>query len=102
VDPLQLLGDFYSQRGRYDQSLHVDEQLSLLEPGNPMVFYNLACSHSLNCNFDQAAAALEHALSLGYRDFKWLSRDPDLKQLRKHPVYRPIARKIRAMRVKVP
>ena len=70
VEALQLLGDYYTQRGWYDHSLKVDEQLSRLEPANPMVFYNLACSYSLNENFEKAVAALDQALALGYRDFR--------------------------------
>src|SRR6266404_1324808 len=72
VEALQILGDHYTQRCRFEFSLKVDKQLSRLEPGNPLVFYNLACSYSLNAEFDRAANALEKALSLGYRDFKWL------------------------------
>jgi len=101
VEALQILGDHYTQRGRYEHSLKVDKQLSRLEPRNPLVFYNLACSHSLNSEFDLAAAALEKALTLGYRDFKWLAKDPDLRLLRKHPLYRTIAARIRKMKVKV-
>ncbi len=101
VEALQLLGDHYTQRGKFDQSLQVDKQLSRLEPANPLVFYNLACSYSLNSEFDCAAAALDKALSLGYRDFKWLARDPDLRPLRKHPLFRSIEDKIRKMKVKI-
>ncbi len=101
IEALQILGDHYTQRGKYDHSLGVDKQLSQLEPKNPLVFYNLACSYSLNSEFDRAAAALGKALTLGYRDFKWLARDPDLRRLRKHPIFRTIEDKIRKMRVKV-
>jgi tetratricopeptide (TPR) repeat protein len=101
VEALQLLGDHYTQRGRYDQGLKVDEQLSRLEPHNPLVFYNLACSYSLIGEVDLAATALEKALALGYRDFKWLAKDPDLRTLRKHPVFREIQAKIRKMNVKI-
>jgi len=101
VEALQLLGDHYTQRGKYDQSLKIDERLSKLEPKNPLVFYNLACSYSLNGEVNRAATALGHAISLGYRDFKWLARDPDLRKLRKHPLYRDIENKIRKMKVKV-
>lgn len=101
VEALQVLGDHYTQRGHYEQSLRVDQQLSRLEPRNPLVFYNLACSYSLNSEFDRAAAALERALSLGYRDFKWLAKDPDLRPLRKHPLYRGIEATIRRMKVKI-
>src|SRR2546430_11487898 len=51
VEALQILGDHYTQRGRYDHSLKVDKRLSRLEPQNPLVFYNLACSYSLNSEF---------------------------------------------------
>ena|SRR6185436_1231100 len=101
IEALQLLGDHYTQRGEFNLSLRVDERLSQLEPRNPLVFYNLACSYSLNGDLDQAGLALEQAISLGYNDFKWLSRDPDLRQLRKHPVYRNIKDKIRKLKVKI-
>jgi tetratricopeptide (TPR) repeat protein len=101
VDALQLLGDHYTQRGRYAEGLKVDEHLARLEPRNPLVFYNLACSCSLMEQFDRAVAALEKALQLGYRDFHWLARDPDLRKLREQPIYHDIEAKIRRMKVKV-
>ena len=101
VDALQLLGDHYTQRGRFLDGLKVDERLARIEPRNALVFYNLACSYSLTDQFDRAAFALEQALSLGYRDFNWLAKDPDLRKLRKQPVYRDIQAKIRRMKIKV-
>jgi tetratricopeptide (TPR) repeat protein len=101
VEALQILGDHYTQRGQFEASLQVDKRLSRLEPRNPLVFYNLACSYSLNSEFDLAAAALEKAIALGYTDFKWLARDPDLRRLRKHPLYRQIEDKIRKLKVKI-
>jgi tetratricopeptide (TPR) repeat protein len=101
VDALQLLGDHYTQHGRYLDGLKVDEHLAQLEPRSPLVFYNLACSCSLTAQFDRAASALETALQLGYRDFRWLAKDPDLHQLRQQPIYRDIEAKIRRMKVKV-
>jgi tetratricopeptide (TPR) repeat protein len=100
VEALQLLGDHYTQRGKFDAGLKVDEQLSKLEPRNSLVFYNLACSYSLTGQMDLAAAALDKALAFGYRDFKWLAKDPDLKTLRKHPLFRGIEDKIRKMKIK--
>jgi tetratricopeptide (TPR) repeat protein len=98
VDALQLLGDHYTQRGRFVEGLQVDERLSRLEPDSPLVFYNLACSYSLTDQFDRAAEALEKALGLGYRDFNWLAKDPDLRKLRKHPLYQRIEDKVRQMK----
>ncbi|HTX20776.1 MAG TPA: hypothetical protein VMD27_02790 [Candidatus Aquilonibacter sp.] len=101
VDALQLLGDHYTQRGRFDEGLKVDERLARLEPQNPLVFYNLACSYSLTDQFDRAVLALEKALQLGYRDFDWLAKDPDLKKLRGQPVYGNIREKIRRLKTKM-
>jgi len=98
VEALQVLGDDYTRRGRYVAGLKVDEQLSQLRPDDPLVQYNLACSYSLTGNFNQAVAALDKALDLGYRDFKWLSQDPDLNDLRLHPLYKNIRAKLRQLR----
>jgi hypothetical protein len=62
--------------------LHIDQRLAKLCPENPLAFYNLACSYSLMNRLDEAFAALQTALRLGYDDARWLSRDPDLKNLR--------------------
>ena len=95
VDALQILGDHYTQRGRIAEGLHVDEKLAQLEPENPVVFYNLACSCSLTDQFERAAESLEKAIELGYRDFNWLAKDPDLAKFRKHELYKPVAEMIR-------
>ena len=76
----------------------MDEHLARLEPKNPLVFYNLACSYSLTEEFDRAAFALGQAIELGYRDFKWLARDPDLKKLRAHPAFAELKAKIRQLK----
>jgi tetratricopeptide (TPR) repeat protein len=98
VEALQVLGDDYTRRGRYVAGLKVDEQLSQLRPDDPLVQYNLACSYSLTGNFNQAVAALDKALDLGYQDFKWLAQDPDLNDLRLHPLYKNIRAKLRKLR----
>jgi len=99
LEALQLLGDYYTQCARYDDGLKVDERLSSMQPRDPLVFYNLACSYALTEQFDRAASALDQALKLGYRDFKWLAKDPDLRKFRKHPIYRSLEVKIRRMKI---
>ena len=99
VDALQLLGDHYTQRGLFLEGLKVDERLAQLEPTSSLVFYNLACSYSLTDQFDRAVQALDRALDLGYRDFTWLARDPDLKKLRKHPAFEDLKAKIQTLKV---
>jgi len=101
IEALQLLGDGYTKRGRLDEGLRIDERLAELQPDDPMTHYNLACSYSLTERYNSAFSALERALSLGYYDFKWLAKDPDLLNLRRHPLYKKIRDKVRSMQIVV-
>ena len=101
IEALQILGDDYTRRGRFADGLKLDEQLARLRPEDALVHYNLACSYSLTKQFAAAAAALNRALDLGYRDFKWLAKDPDLARFRKHPLYKKIRARIKAMEIKI-
>jgi tetratricopeptide (TPR) repeat protein len=101
VEALQILGDDYTRRGRYCDGLKVDEQLARLRPDDSLVLYNLACSYSLTDQVAPALTALEKALSLGYRDFKWLAQDPDLQNVRCHPSFQKLRAKLRTLQLKV-
>ena len=101
IEALQILGDDYTRRGRLTDGLKVDEALAKLRPEDSLVQYNLACSYSLTDQCYLAAQALERALDLGYRDFKWLAQDPDLANLRQHPLYRKLRAKIRSLHIKI-
>jgi tetratricopeptide (TPR) repeat protein len=98
VEALQILGDAYTRRGRFPDGLKIDERLAALCPENALVHYNLACSYSLTSACEQAAEALARALTLGYRDFRWIVQDPDLRNLRKHPSYRKVREKVRSLK----
>jgi tetratricopeptide (TPR) repeat protein len=101
MDALQVLGDDYTKRGKYLDGLQIDQRLADLKPTDSLVYYNLACSYSLTEQYREAAEALERAIELGYRDFKWLAEDPDLEDLRRQSVYRRVRAKVRQYRVKV-
>jgi tetratricopeptide (TPR) repeat protein len=100
VEALQILGDDYTKRGRFEDGLKVDEQLARLRPQDSTVLYNLACSYSLMGRVDEAFVALHRSLSSGYNDFKWMSQDPDLELLRKHPLYDEVRAKIKTVKPK--
>src|SRR6266436_8607317 len=101
VEALQILGDDYTQRGKFLEGLKIDEQLVQLRPQDPTALYNLACSYALTKRFERAVLALDQAIDRGYRDFKWLIKDPDLQGLRQHPLFRTIQIKIRAVKIRV-
>jgi tetratricopeptide (TPR) repeat protein len=100
VEALQILGDDYTRRGRFAEGLKIDERLCKLRPDNALVHYNLACSYSLMDELDLAIKTLERALNLGYSDFKWMAKDPDLVNLRGSAAYKKIQAKVRQLQVK--
>ena len=101
VDALKILGDDYTKRGKFAQGLGIDKKLAELRPADYLVHYNLACSYALTERFDEAITSLERALDLGFRDFRWLAKDPDLARLRKHSGFRKIRAKVKSMQIKV-
>ena len=101
IDALKLLGEDYLQRGDLPLEVRIAEQLCLLSPGDPSVHYNLACSHSLTGYLDLAVESLERALELGFHDFRALARDPDLKNLRRHPRFMTLEARFNSVRITV-
>lgn len=101
ADALTLLADDYSRRGRFEDGLRVDAQVAQLRPEDPLAHYNLACSYARTNQPDAAYAALNLAIDRGYRDFRWLARDPDLAAFRKHPLYRKLRARVKAITVNV-
>jgi len=94
IEALQVLGDAYTKTGQWEKGLKVDKRLAHLCPNNPLVFYNLACSYSLMSHLNEAFAALNKAIRLGYNDAKWLTKDPDLENLRKDSRFEALKREL--------
>lgn len=82
---LETLGCLYTEMGRYQDGLRADRQIVEMEPHSPIAWYNLACSLSLTSQVDDAFAALEKALALGYDDADWMQNDDDFIPIRSDP-----------------
>ena len=90
VNALIALAEAYTRIGRYKEGLKIDQRLVELKPDDPIVHYNLACSYSLLKMADPSLSALGKAIHLGYRDFAFIEKDPDLTFIRKDPRYREL------------
>ena len=82
---VETLGCLYTEMGRYQDGLRADRQMVGMEPHSPIAWYNLACSLSLTGQTDDAFAALEKALALGYDDAEWMEEDEDFEPIRGDP-----------------
>ena len=92
---LAELGHAYTRLGRHREGLDVDRQLVRLDPGNPVVHYNLACSLALLGNPDEALDALVCSVELGYGDVEHLLLDEDLTELREERRFVDLVRRLR-------
>ena len=95
IEALSCLGDAYTKGGFFQKGLAIDLRLIALKPDDPIVHYNLACSHSLLGEIDAAFEALKKAILLGYDDFSYLAKDEDLKNLRQDLRFRKLMSKIK-------
>ena len=85
VDTLKLLAEAYTATGRVRDGLEVDFRLRSLCPQDGSIHYNLACSLSLCGQVEEALTTLKEAVKLGYTDWKWIIKDPDLQMVRSDP-----------------
>jgi Flp pilus assembly protein TadD len=90
VECLKALAENYTRVGRYEDGLRADLHLARLCPGDPIVQYNLACSLSLTGQVARAMEVLSEAVTLGYRDFDHIRKDPDLSRVRELPAFRDL------------
>ena len=82
---VESLGCLYTEMGRYQDGLRADRDMVRMEPDSPNAWYNLACSLSLTGQPDDAFAALEKAIALGYDDAEWMQDDDDFEPIKKDP-----------------
>ena len=82
---VESLGCLYTEMGRYQDGLRADRDMVRMEPDSPNAWYNLACSLSLTGQPDDAFAALEKAIALGYDDAEWMQDDDDFAPLKDDP-----------------
>lgn len=82
---IETLGCLYTEMGRYQDGLRADREMVKMAPDSPTAWYNLACSLSLTGQPDDAFAALEKAIALGYDDAEWMQDDDDFAPIKKDP-----------------
>ena len=87
VEAIEILGGLYTKTGRIADGLRMGRKLVRLQPANATAHYNLACSLALSKRNSDALRSLRHAIGLGYRDFEWMSHDPDLQGLKGSPEF---------------
>ena len=73
--------------GDEEKSAYYAARAMAVDPEDPMVLYNVACSFSILGKTRDALDALEKAVNFGWGDKGWLEHDSDLDPLRQDPRY---------------
>jgi tetratricopeptide (TPR) repeat protein len=82
ADAQRSLAYAYAGAGRHEDALAVDLKLVAMDPENAGYAYDLACTYALLGRADEAFAALDRAVDLGFDDEELLASDDDLAALR--------------------
>ncbi len=81
----------YSVLHDSESSAHYVKRGLAIDPDDPMLLYNAACTYAQLGNTDEALAALEHAVDKGFGHKEWIEHDPDLISIRDNPRFQAIA-----------
>lgn len=77
----------YCAAGRHGDALEATSELVARCPDNPRYHYNHACVLCVLGELDEACESLGRAVELGFDDFDFMCKDPDLKHLRDRPEF---------------
>lgn len=86
--PYYNLGIFWFHQGDMLRAeIHFTRAVSLNPDENPSAYYNLACVYSRRDDPEKSSEWLKKAIEKGYRNWKAIEMDPDLKSLRRDERY---------------
>ena len=71
-----------------------EREAESIDPTDPGVLYNVACSYVLGGMHDKALDCLERAVANGFGHREWLDNDSDLDPLRDSPRFKALRAKI--------
>jgi TolB-like protein/Flp pilus assembly protein TadD len=87
---IYLMAAAMAKLGDKSNAIAQAERAMQLEPGDPAVLYNVACTFSLIGEIDRALDCLESAGLPLMANLTWVESDPDFKPLSGHPRFEAI------------
>lgn len=80
--------------GERDRGLEWTKRACAIDPEDPGVLYNVACSYAQLGQTDEAIACLQKAVQNGFGHREWLENDSDLDSLRNDPRFQTVLKKL--------
>ena len=92
--PYSLGANVVIRLGDKERSKRWCQQAMRLAPNDPLVLYNAACNLAMLGESERALDGLERALEAGVAVGDWIQHDPDFENLRSHPRFQEIVKRI--------
>ena len=73
--------------GKTEEAKKEADKAVELNPGDPLMQYNVACFYSLLNDKKTAIESIKNAFKAGYQDYEWTKRDSDLDNIRQEPEF---------------
>ncbi len=80
--------------GECAKGLEWARQAIELDPGDPMLLYNVACIQALAGRVEDALDSLERSIANGLTEKRWLEHDSNLDPVRNHPRYAVLLKRL--------
>jgi tetratricopeptide (TPR) repeat protein len=85
-----LAAGFLAQLGDPKAVEYAQRSLAI-DPEDPMLLYNVACTYATMKRYDEALSCLERAVDKGFGHKEWIDHDPDLNPLRENPRFKTLS-----------
>jgi serine/threonine protein kinase/cytochrome c-type biogenesis protein CcmH/NrfG len=90
-----LLSNNYAAVGRPSEAAAQIEKAVAMRPNDANVLYNAACTYSIMKMKPEGLMMLAKATEVGFSDYEWVSRDPDLAALHDEAEFKAILEKLK-------
>jgi hypothetical protein len=90
VEALFQLSRIFIHFRNHKKVLKIDKKITELMVFDGTSYYNLACDYSLNGDLEKSLKNLKIAIFLGFKNKRYIEKDPDLENLRKSKKFKEI------------
>jgi tetratricopeptide (TPR) repeat protein len=90
IQALHALAFLYGENNEFDKALSLLQKMSILNPGDPDVYYNIACVYAKEDRVKDAEEWLSKAMEKGFNNMRVMKTDPDLDNIRETDFYKKI------------
>ena len=86
-----LVSTKYAMLGDSERAVQFAERSLSIDPEDPMLLYNVACTYARLEMHGDAMRCLEGAVDKGFGHREWIDHDPDLNSLRDNPRFQALS-----------